>query len=124
MSADISINFAGATAKSNSVGVVLAGCTVSPSADGGVTVAMASALTNITIVSNLVTIATALNAQFSGSLAMAIGWTSEQQPSVTLNNLQNPTDSPATVTWPTASAPQIQILTPGNPMPLTGIVNN
>lgn len=124
MSARITINFAGGTATANLVEVSLSNCSVSLSQDYGAAVAMASALTNITVLAAQVTIATAYNAQFNGTLQMPIGWTAGQLPSVTLNNLQNPSGSPATVTWPTATIPQTQVLSPGVAMPLTNIVND
>ncbi|HXC55140.1 MAG TPA: hypothetical protein VNU97_07590 [Rhizomicrobium sp.] len=123
MTASITINFANGVAASNTVDVMLTNCTVSAGLNSGVTVAMASALTNVTVTSTQVAVATALNAQFNGSVTIAIGWTSGQQPEVTLNNLLN-NSGPATVTWPTASGPQTQILTPGDPMALAGIVDS
>lgn len=123
MSALITINFAGGAATSTSVDVVLSNCTVATSMDAGVSVAMASALTNITVVSGQVTIATATGAQFNGSIVIAIDWSSGPAPAVTLNNLNNAT-RPATVTWPTEAGPETQILTPGDPMMLAGIVNS
>ncbi|HEY4940852.1 MAG TPA: hypothetical protein VII56_05445 [Rhizomicrobium sp.] len=124
MSANVTINFASGSATSSTVEVMLSGCTISPSAVAGASVSMASALTNISVFAGQVMIATAYNAQFNGSLTMAIGWTSGQQPSVTLNNISNPSNSPATVMWPTANGPQIQILSPGNPLTLNGIVSS
>lgn len=124
MSALITINFAGGTAASNNVFVILTDCTVAPSAQNGVVVAMASGLTNISILSGQVSIATATGGKFDGSVAIEIDWSTGSQPMVTLNNLQNGTSNPATVTWPTAGGPETQILTPGDPMPLTGIVSS
>jgi len=123
MSALIKIDFAGGTAASNNVFVALTNCTVAPSAQNGVVVAMASALTNISVLSGQVMIATATGAQFNGSVAIAISWVAKDQPTVTLNNLQNGVNNPATVTWPTSGGQETQILSPGDPMVLTGIVN-
>jgi hypothetical protein len=123
MNATITINFANATATGNNVSLALNGCSVSPGANAGVSVAMASALTNINILAGQVEIATAFNAQFNGSMSIAIGWQDGQQPEVTLNNLEN-SKSPATVTWPTESGPETQILSPGDPMILTGIAGS
>ncbi|HVZ52650.1 MAG TPA: hypothetical protein VG986_11835 [Pseudolabrys sp.] len=124
MSALISINFAGGSATANYVTVVLSNCTVSPGANQGATVAMASALTNITVTANEVSIATAQNARYNGTLSLAIGWSSGQRPAVTLNNLEKDGQSPATITWPTTNGPATQILTPGSAMPLSGIVGS
>ncbi|MGK6355771.1 hypothetical protein ACMGDH_11180 [Sphingomonas sp. DT-207] len=123
MSALITINFADGTATSTGVEVVLANCEVAPGPDYGVSVAMASALTNITVLSTQVIVSTATGAMFNGSLAIQISWGSGQ-PTVTLNNLRNGASSPALVTWPTAQGPQTQILSPGDAMPLSGIVNS
>jgi hypothetical protein len=124
MSASISINFANAIAVSNSVTIVFQDATVSPGLQNGVAVAMASALTNVTVLSGEVMFATATSAQFNGSIAIAIAWTDGHTPTVTLNNLQNSGSNHAMVTWPTSAGPQTQILTPGDPMPLTGIIDN
>lgn len=122
MSANITINFADGTATSSVVSIALSDCSISPGAESGVSVAMASALTNVTATAAEVAIATALDAKFSGSAQIAIGWAGGQVPAVTLNNLRNDT-TPATVTWPTASGPQAQILTPGDSVQLAGIVS-
>jgi hypothetical protein len=124
MSASITINFAGGTATSTGVEVALANCQVAPGSEYGVSVAMASALTNITVLSNQVTISTATDALFNGSLSIQISWGSGPEPGVTLNNLHNNTSSPAMVTWPTKDGPQTQILSPGDPITLSGIVNS
>jgi hypothetical protein len=124
MSATITVNFAGGTATNPGVDVVLGSCAVAPSMQNGVSVAMASALTNISVTSGQVAIATAVGAQFNGSARLTISWTQGAQPTVTLNNLKNDSGSPALVTWPTSSGPQTQILSPGDPMALAGIVNS
>lgn len=124
MSALITINFAGGTAASNNVFVILTNCAVAPGAQSGVVVAMASGLTNISIFAGQVGIATATGGKFDGSVAIEISWSAGSQPIVTLNNLQNSTTNPATVTWPTAGGPETQILSPGDPMVLTGIVDS
>lgn len=123
MSALVTINFAGGSATSPGVEVLLADCAVAPGADAGVTVAMASALTNIAITSAQIVIATAVGAQFNGSVAIQIAWHSGQTPRLTLNNLQIGTDGPATVTWPTPVGPQTQLLVSGNPLLLSDIVD-
>ena len=123
MSALITINFADGAATSSNVFVLLADCTVAPGPSAGVVVAMASALTNVSVTNAQVAIATANGARFNGSVAIAVGWASGQEPGVTLNNLQNGSEGQATVTWPTATGPQTQILTPGDPMVLSGIVD-
>ncbi|MGK6319616.1 hypothetical protein [Sphingomonas sp. DT-204] len=124
MSALITINFAGGSATSPGVEVVLTDCQVAPGANSGVTVAMASALTNITVVAAQIVISTAVGGQFNGSIAIPISWDSGQTPSVTLNNLHNSAGSPAMVTWPTKAGPETQILSPGDPMSLSGIVSS
>ena len=124
MSAVIVINFAGGTATGNTVVVALSGCTVSPSLNAGATVAMASALTNVTVLSSQVEIATGLHAQFNGSLSLSIAWASGAVPAITLNNLASADGNPATVMWPTATGQQTQILSPGNPTTLSGIVSS
>ena len=124
MSAVIVINFAGGTATGNSIIVALSNCTVSPGPNAGVTVAMASALTNVTVLSSQVEIATGLDAQFNGSLSLSIAWASGAVPAITLNNLASADSNPATVMWPTATGRQTQILSPGNPTTLTGIVSS
>jgi hypothetical protein len=123
MSALITINFAGGSATSPGVEIVLTDCEVAPGANAGVTVAMASALTNIAIVGAQVLISTAVGGQFTGSVAIQISWNSGRTPSVTLNNLHNSVSSPAMVTWPTALGPQTQILGPGDPISLSGIID-
>jgi hypothetical protein len=124
MSALITINFAGGTATSPGVEVVLTDCQVAPGVNSGVTVAMASALTNISVVGGQIVISTAVGGQFNGSVAIQISWGSGKTPSVTLNNLHNSASSPATVSWPTAIGPQTQILAPGDPISLSGIVGD
>ncbi|OWJ63607.1 hypothetical protein [Inquilinus limosus] len=124
MSALIRIDFAGGTATSGNVSVVLTDCTVAPSAQNGVVVAMASALTNISVLSDQVTIATTTGAQFNGSVAIAISWVEGGQPSVALDNLQIGGGNPATVTWSTSGGPETQILASGDPLALVGIVND
>lgn len=124
MNASITINLAGGTATSNNVFVELANSAVAPGSSDGVVVAMASALTNVSVFSAEITVATASGAQFSGSIAIPISWTSSETPTVTLNNLLNPTGSPATVTWPTENGPEVQILSPGDPLVLSGIVSS
>ena len=124
MTATITINFGGGTATASSVEVLLQNCTVNVNAQAGVSLTMASAVTNVTVLQGQIAIATAYGALFNGSLSLAIGWQSGQQPQVTLNNLQNSQGSPATVIWPTASGPAAQILSPGSPMTLSNIVSD
>ena len=121
MSALVTINFAGGSATAPGVELVLTDCEVALGASAGVAVAMASALTNITIVSGRVVISTAVGGQFNGSIAIQISWGSGRTPSLTLNNLQNGTGGPPMVTWPTAVGPQTQILGSGFPRALSGI---
>ncbi len=123
MSASVMINFAGGSATSPGVEVVLSDCEVALGANAGVTVAMASALTNITITGAQIVISTAVGGQFNGSIAIQISWGSGRTPSLTLNNLQHGAGSPATVTWPTAIGPQTQILGLGFPISLAGILD-
>lgn len=124
MSALITINFAGGSATSPGVEVMLTDCQVAPGVNSGVVVAMASALTNITVVGAQIVISTAVGGQLNGSVAIQISWSSGQTPSVTLNNLRNNAGSPAMVTWPTKGGPQTQILSPGDPISLSGIVSS
>lgn len=123
MSASVMINFAGGSATSPGVEMVLSDGEIVLGANAGVTVAMASALTNITITGTQIVISTAVGGQFNGSVAIQVSWDSGRTPSLTLNNLQYGT-SPATVTWPTAGGPQTQILGPGFPISLSGIVDD
>lgn len=122
MSASVMVNFAGGSATSPDVELVLTDCELTLGANAGVTVAMASALTNITITGTQIAISTAVGGQFNGSVAIQVSWGSGRTPSLTLNNLHG-AGSPATVTWPTSIGPQTQILGPGFPMSLVGIVD-
>lgn len=124
MSAIVTINFAGGSATSPGVEVVLTDCEIAPGTNAGVTVAMASALTNIAITSSQIMISTAVGSQFSGSVAIQISWDSGRMPVLTLSNLQTSTKGPATVTWPTAAGLQTQILVSGDPLSLPGIIDD
>jgi hypothetical protein len=103
---------------------MLANCAIAPGPAKGVVLAMVSALANISVFRNQVTVATAVGAQFNGSIAIAVDWISAETPAVTLNNLQNGANSPATVIWPTSTGSEIQIFNPGDPMVLAGIINS
>jgi hypothetical protein len=89
--------------------------------DQGVAGSNIGGITNISILGGGLSIATALGGMFDGSLTLALQWTG-QDPALTLDNLAPTHGSPATITWPTATRPETQILTPGTPMVLSGIV--
>lgn len=122
MEASITINFAGGTAATNLVQILVAGGTIALDPRSGVTLAVPG-VTNIAVGPGSVGISGPVGGRFSGTLMLLLGWSSGV-PSVTLDNLVPTAGNPATITWPTASGLQVQILTPGDPMPLTGLIGS
>lgn len=124
MSALVTINFGGGSAMTNLVLIEVGQGEIALQQPDGLTALISSGVTNIGAGSQTVTFATGLKAEFVGTLAVVIQWTPPQEPSITLNNLANGIESPATVSWPTATVPQTQQLTPGQPLTLSGIVSD
>jgi hypothetical protein len=117
----VTIDFAGGVAATSLVQIILGQAVIAPSVNQGVTTGIGS-FTNLSVWADQVAFATPVGGVFDGTLSLALGLESED-PTVTLNNLvPSAKGEPATITWPTASGPQVQILMPGNPMTLSGIV--
>lgn len=121
MQAEITLAFNGATAASSPVFVALDGATLAVSVVQGVTVAMTSGFTNVAVTASQLSFATMPKAQFGGTLQLQISWNAGTLPAVTLANVL-PSSNPPTVSWPTASGPQHQVLSSGDPMSLSGII--
>ena len=123
MSAEITIFFAGGSATGERVSILVTQGSVQLAGNAGLIVELKSGFANVSATSSEVAFATSAGAKFAGTLALVIEWQTQEVPAVTLNNLSNAANMPTKVTWPTKEGPQTQILTPGNPMPLSGIVN-
>lgn len=121
MYASITVDFAGGSAVTNLVQLRLGQAVVALRQDDGVTAQFSSGITNLAVETQSVSLATGLKAEFTGTITLTIEWTSSQEPSVVLDNLSNAPATPATVTWPTQTVPQTEILTPGEPLTLSGI---
>jgi hypothetical protein len=123
MSATITVNFGAQTQSVSAATVALGNATVSLSPEGGVSCAFSTALNNFWVWSNYVMFGSEGGAQFTGSVSIGIVWASGATPTVTISSLTT-AGAPAMVTWPTASGPATQVLTPNTPMPLNGIVSS
>ncbi|MDF7777505.1 hypothetical protein P1X14_19780 [Sphingomonas sp. AOB5] len=124
MSAMVSIDMAAGVASTNVVQLLFGQAEIALGANQGVSCSIIG-IANIAITPESVTFATVTGGCFNGSLAMALQLYPSEEPTITLNNLvpgQN--GYPATISWPTASGLQTQILTPGNPLTLCGIVSS
>jgi hypothetical protein len=116
----VTIDFAGGVAATSLVQIILDQAVIAPGVNQGVTTAV-GAFTNLSVWPDQVAFATSVGGVFDGTLSLALGLGAED-PTVTLNNLvPSAKGEAATITWPTASGPEIQILTPGNPLTLSGI---
>lgn len=124
MSAPIVIDFGGGQATTNIVEVQVTDATIALQAQSGLSASIGSGITNLSVTPDGVSIATGPGAILSGTLALAIDWPSSETPAVTLLNLAPASASPPTLSWPTASGPETQILTQGNPLALSGIVSD
>lgn len=121
MEAAVTIDLAGGVASASLVRILVQGAAVALGPDEGVTGNIAGGITNISILSGGLSIATAPSAAFGGTVTLALQWTGPA-PAVTLDNLAPaPHGEPATIRWPTASGQETQILTPGTPLTLSGI---
>ena len=117
MDAQVTINFAGGIASTNLVQVVLGQAVLALQSVRGA-LANIVGFTNMTVYPAQIVFATPNGGAFDGALS----WSGED-PTLTLDNLvQAPHGAPATVTWPVAGGTETQILTPGNPLTLSGIV--
>ncbi|WP_137861335.1 MULTISPECIES: hypothetical protein [unclassified Sphingomonas] len=122
MDAQVTINFAGGVASTNLVQVMLGQAVLALESLRGASASVVG-FTNMTVYAERVTFATQSGGVFDGSLSLVLSWHGGD-PSVTLDNLV-PAPShgnPATITWPTGSGQETQILTPGNALTLSGIV--
>ena len=121
MDAQVTINFAGGIASTNLVQVVLGQAVLALQSVRGA-LANIVGFTNMTVYPAQIVFATPNGGAFDGTLALTLSWSGED-PTLTLDNLvQAPHGAPATVTWPVAGGTESQILTPGNPLALSGIV--
>jgi len=110
--AQVTINFAGGVASTNLVQVILGQAGLALESGRGAPAAVVG-LTNTTV---------HRGGAFVGTLALTLSWSGED-PTVTLDNLVPAAHGgPATVSWPTATGLETQVLTPGNALTLSGIV--
>ena len=124
MNAAVTITFAGGTASTNLVQLLVEHAEIALETNDGVATAMDFAFTNISIAPGAVSLATPTGGTFDGTLALVLQW-SGQDPAIILNNLvPAPHGDPATITWPTATGQETQILTPGTPLTLSGIAGS
>lgn len=118
----MTIDFGGGAASTSLVQLFVQHAALALDFNQGVAANIAGGVTNLSILPGGLSIATTPGAAFSGTLALVLQWTG-QDPAVTLNNLALATHgNPATITWPTANGQETQILTPGTPLTLSGIV--
>ncbi|HEX8380452.1 MAG TPA: hypothetical protein VF619_07885 [Allosphingosinicella sp.] len=127
MSATITVDFAGGSAAATEISVVLANARFVLDLNQATALTArsgprGSGPTNLSAQSGRVSIASGIGARLDATLALTIEWQPPDTPEITLNNMENPPNSPATVTWPTSGGPATQILAPGNPLPLNGLV--
>lgn len=124
MDALVTIDFAGGVASTSLVQLFLSQAQLSLSTNRGVSTTVVD-FPNLAVGAEQVAVATQSGGVFNGTIALQLAWTGDALPVVTLNNLVvGPHGNPATITWPTAQGPQTQILTPGNPLTLSGIVGD
>jgi hypothetical protein len=124
VNAAVTINFAGGTASTDLVQVLVEHAQVALGLNEGVATGIDFAFTNISICPGAVSFATAAGGTFDGTLTLALQW-SGQNPAIMLNNLvPAPHGNPATITWPTTQGQETQILTPGTPLTLSGITGS
>jgi hypothetical protein len=122
--ASVFVTFEGTTT-SSVINVTLSNCTITPGASFGVNGTMKqNGWMNFAVVNNQVRIGTGNNAPIGGSVQLEIAWTSGTTPGVTLNNLTNINPYNTSVTWPTSTGYQQQVLTPGQETLLNGISNS
>jgi hypothetical protein len=127
MSAAITVDLAGGTATATEVSIVLANAQIVLDLDQAMALtarsgSKGSGPTNLSVQSGQVSIAAGIGARLDAQLVLNIDWQPGEFPEITLNNLENPQASPATATWPTSGGLSTQILTPGNPLFLSGLV--
>jgi len=123
MNAAVTIDFGGGTASAGIVRIAVEQAQVALGLNEGVATGIGGSFTNIAILAGAVSFATAAGGTFGGTLTLMLQW-SGQDPAVTLDNLSFAHGNAATITWPTADGQQTQILTPGNPLTLNGIVGS
>ena len=121
MDAQVTINFAGGVASTNLVQVILGQAVLALESVRGA-LADVVGFTNMTVHPGQVTFAAPTGGAFVWTLALTLSWSGED-PTVTLDNLVPAAHGgPATVSWPTATGLETQVLTPGNALTLSGIV--
>lgn len=121
MNATITVNFAGGAATTSEIELTVTGASIAVTQTGGLSLNGMS-VPAIAIEPGAVTFACMPGASFPGRLALPLAL-SGPAPAITLNNLAQ-AHNPATVSWPTAYSLQTQILTPGDPLVLTGIIGS
>lgn len=119
MESTVTINFAGGTASTQLVQIFVQGAEIGLGITAGVT--LTAPLTNLSIQPGVVAIASPIGGRYDGRIALLLQW-SGNDPTVALNNLVPAGGGPATVSWPTATGPETQALTPGTPITLNGLV--
>lgn len=123
MDAPIMIDFAGGTAATSPVRVVPVDASFVLQANAQ-TVAAIAGFTSIAILPDGISFATAVGGVFEGTLTMVLQW-SGADPQIALDNLvPGAHGGPATISWPTPTGEETQILSPGTPLTLTGIVGS
>lgn len=122
METTVTINFAGGTASTDPVQILVQGAQLVLDVTTGVALA-APGLTNLSIRPDLVAFASPPGGQFNGTIGLLLSWSGDD-PAVTLNNLAPAEGEPATIVWPAASGPVTQVLTPGTPMTLYGLIGS
>jgi len=117
----ITVTLTKAVAETNLVGFALTGADFVLDQSTAAQLTFTGGVTNCTLLSRQIYVATGVGAQMSGSLVIAIAsktGRSAPTPTFVVNNI---TAEGATITWPTADGPVTQTLTPGTPMPLSGL---
>lgn len=123
MNAPVMIDFAGGAAATSPVQLRPIGGSFVLQANQRTAAAVAG-FTSIAMLPGGVSFACAVGGIFDGTLAMVLEW-SGQDPQIVLDNLVPAAHGgPATISWPTATGQETQILSPGNPLTLTGIIGD
>lgn len=114
------ISLTGATATTSSVTVNLMNNTgnYTLASNQGIVVAGSFSFSTLSVTTHSVKFGVAPQSSFEGSISLDVVPTpSTNTPVIEINNI---TVDTATVTYPTEDGPVTQVLTPGQPMPLTG----
>lgn len=115
----ITINYQNVTLTSSSAQISVSQGSFGLETSGGLSISGTAGFDALYVTSSVVNFASQSGAMFNAAVSVMVAANSGSDPVITATNFSGN----VTVSWPTSNGPQIQMLSPGNPITLSGFVD-